>query len=109
MREVDAALWLDGGLVFFVRCFRERRTLDAPGAPAVDAAGKARHRAFRGINRMAAVVGLEIAEAESDQDLVAPIPNAVVGRPSAETPVFFEDDHVFDRSRARRSHRAQSQ
>ena len=81
-------------------CPRDQRPflggiLDGPGLPAIAAAGQ------QVLLRLVVVDGvsfgtvvLVIAGAEADQDLVAPRPDAVIGRPAAEPARLGVDLHV---------------
>jgi hypothetical protein len=48
---------------------------------------------------MAPLDVLEIPEAETDEDFIAPRPHAIVRRPAAEAACLLEDDDILRRAR----------
>ena len=82
------------------------RLLDRPGRAAVAAARQQKLLGFLFVDVMEWSPVLVIAPAEADQDLVAPRPHAMIGRPPREPALLSVDDDVpYDLGRLRRRSR----
>ena len=73
---------------------------ERPGFSAVEAAGEPMFFGLFAVDVVAVAEVLVIAPAETEEDFVAPRPNAVIGRPAAETPRLVIDHDVMNVGRA---------
>src|SRR6185436_10027250 len=94
MREVDAARAVNGSLTSVFWPNQIARFLDRPRLSAVETARLVLVLLFLGIARVAHRHHFEMRGAEAHHNFIAPAPDAVIRRPSAETPFFLVYDGV---------------
>ena len=87
----------DWSLAAIFWSYQPGRLLNVPRLAAVRAACLPLVLRLFGIARMPNGHNLELSRAKPYDDLVTPTPDAVVGRPAAESTGFLVDDRVFHR------------